>query len=188
MNGDAKIFVFVLTLGKALRILGLDPGSLKTGFGVVDYSRGSFRYVTSGIIKIPSALSLPDRLGVIAKGVDEIILTHQPECSAIEDVFFARNPKSALKLGQARGAAITACVGHSLPVSEYAPKLVKQAVTGTGAAAKDQIQFMIRSILKLEGVPKEDAADALAVAICHAHFGGKELRSSSDAVAMRMSQ
>lgn len=180
--------VFIRALGKILRILGLDPGSLKTGFGVIDYSRGTYRYVTSGIIKIPSTLSLPERLGVIAKGVDEIICGHQPECCAIEDVFFARNAKSALKLGQARGAAITACVGHDLNVSEYAPRLVKQAVTGTGAAAKDQIQFMIKRILKLEGVPKEDAADALAVAVCHAHFDGKNLGMSPNEAAMRMAQ
>jgi len=151
--------------------MGLDPGSLKTGFGVIDKSGRSFQYVASGVIRISSSKTLPQRLGVIAQGVGELIDTYQPDCVAIEDIFFARNPKSALKLGQARGAAITTAVIRDLEVSEYAARLVKQAVVGTGAATKEQIQYMVTSILRLGDVPQEDAADALAVAICHANLG-----------------
>ena len=153
--------------------MGLDPGSLKTGFGLLDLSGQSFNYVASGIIRIPSSDHLPDRLLVIAEGVGELIETYKPDICAIEDVFFARNPKSALKLGQARGAAITVAVTREIPVHEYAPRLVKQAVVGSGAATKEQVQYMVRSILKIDGEIKEDAADALAVAICHAHLAGE---------------
>lgn len=157
-----------------MRIMGLDPGSLKTGFGLLDFSNRSFGYVASGIIRIPAKNSLPERLGVIAEGVAELIDTYHPDVFAVEDVFFARNPKSALKLGQARGAAITIAVTRKLPVSEYEPRLIKQAVAGTGAATKEQIQYMVKSILKIDGEVKEDAADALAVAICHAHLSGTQ--------------
>ena len=153
--------------------MGLDPGSLKTGFGLLDLSGRSFNYIASGIIRIPSSDHLPDRLLVIAEGVSELIETYKPDICAIEDVFFARNPKSALKLGQARGAAITVAVTRKIPVHEYAPRLVKQAVVGSGAATKEQVQYMVRSILKIDGEIKEDAADALAVAICHAHLTGE---------------
>lgn len=155
-----------------MRILGLDPGSLKTGFGLLDTSGQAFSYVASGIIRISSSKTLPERLAVIAEGVAELIETYQPDVCAIEDVFFARNPKSALKLGQARGAAITMAVTQKISVHEYAPRLVKQAVTGTGAATKEQVGYMVKTILKIDGDLKEDAADALAVAICHAHLGG----------------
>jgi crossover junction endodeoxyribonuclease RuvC len=155
-----------------VRILGVDPGSLKTGFGVIDYYRGKYSYVTSGIIRI-AALPLPERLAVISRGISQIIKDHAPHVAAVEDVFFARDPRAALKLGQARGAAITAAVISDLPVSEYAPRLVKQSVVGTGSANKDQVQFMVKKMLSLNGELKEDAADALAVAICHANHIGR---------------
>ena len=154
-----------------MRIMGIDPGSLKTGFGVLDTVGHRFQYVASGVIRIPASKTLPQRLAVIAEGVDELIHTYSPDCVAIEDVFFARNPKSALKLGQARGAAITVAVMRDIVVSEYATRLVKQAVVGTGAATKAQVQFMVANILRLGETPQEDAADALAVAICHANLG-----------------
>lgn len=150
------------------RILGIDPGSLKTGFGVVDQKGSSFNYVTSGIIRI-AAKPLPERLSIIASGLIEIIEQYKPDLFAIEDVFFAKDPRAALKLGQARGAAITVAVLNNLEVGEYAPRLVKQTVVGTGSADKDQVQFMVKKMLSLDGELKEDAADALAVAICHAH-------------------
>ena len=155
-----------------MRILGLDPGSLKTGFGVLEYAGSSYNYVASGLIRMPAKDHLPARLKVIAQGIDELIAKYQPDVAAIEDVFFAHNPKSTLKLGQARGAAITAVVRHDIDVQEYAAKLIKQAVASNGSASKDQVQFMVKNILNIKGELKEDASDALAVAICHAHHAG----------------
>jgi crossover junction endodeoxyribonuclease RuvC len=157
------------------RILGIDPGSLKTGFGVIDYQLGKYSYVTSGIIRIASR-PLPERLAVISEGISQIVEEYAPQVAAVEDVFFARDPRAALKLGQARGAAITASVIKGLGVSEYAPRLVKQSIVGTGAASKDQVQFMVKKMLSLNGELKEDAADALAVAICHANHLGNPVR------------
>ena len=137
---------------------------------MIDFCGGKFSYVASGIIKI-AAKPLPERLSIISKGLTEIIEQHQPDQFAIEDVFFARDPRAALKLGQARGAAITTAVLHDLPVSEYAPRLVKQSVVGTGRAGKEQVQFMVKKILSLQGELREDAADALGVAICHVNHG-----------------
>lgn len=150
----------------------MDPGSLKTGFGIVDCHGSRFSYVTSGIIRI-AAKPLPERLAIISRGLTEIIEQYKPTHFSIEDVFFARDPRAALKLGQARGAAITTAVLHDLPVGEYAPRLIKKTVVGTGAADKDQVQFMVKKMLGLQGELKEDAADALAIAICHAHHGIK---------------
>ena len=150
-------------------ILGIDPGSRKTGYGIINYLNGKPCYVTSGVIRIQAELALPERLKVIFDSVVEIIEHYQPQEFAIEQVFMASNASSALKLGQARGAAIVAACFHDLPVSEYEARKVKQAVVGTGAADKTQVQHMIKSLLKLEGTPQEDAADALAVALCHAN-------------------
>jgi len=126
-------------------------------------------YVTSGIIRI-AAKPLPERLMVITNSLTEIIEQYKPTHFSIEDVFFARDPRAALKLGQARGAAITTAVIHNLPVGEYAPRLIKKTIVGTGAADKDQVQFMVKKMLGLQGELKEDAADALAIAMCHAQF------------------
>ena len=148
-------------------ILGIDPGSIRTGFGVVEARGSTITYVASGIIRLP-ALSLPEKLKVIYDGVAEIIASHGPTEMAVEEVFFARDPRAALKLGQARGSAIVAGVQAGLEVSEYSAKTVKQAVVGTGAATKDQVSHMVVRLLKLDSPPREDAADALAVALCHA--------------------
>ena len=148
-------------------ILGIDPGSIKTGFGVIDAVGSKATYVDSGLIRLP-AVSLPEKLKIIFRSVSEIIATHGPAEMAVEEVFFARDPRAALKLGQARGAAIVAGVEAGLQVSEYSAKTVKQSVVGTGAATKDQVSHMVVRLLKLEHAPKEDAADALAVALCHA--------------------
>lgn len=153
---------------KMIRILGIDPGSRRTGYGVIDVAGSKIAYISSGIIRLPEK-SLPDRLKIIFDGVSEIIQQYHPEHMGIEEVFFAKDPRAALKLGQARGAAIVAGVNAGLPVGEYSARSVKQAVVGTGAADKNQVQMMIKQLLKLSQSPSEDAADALAVAICHAH-------------------
>jgi len=149
-------------------ILGIDPGSLKTGFGVINHVGSKSHYVASGVIRLPS-LGLPERLKVIFDSVTELIEEYAPEQFAIEHVFMAKSAASALKLGQARGAAIVAAVNHDLPVAEYEAKKVKQAVAGSGAAGKEQVQLMVQTLLKLPSKPQEDAADALAIAICHAN-------------------
>ena len=150
------------------RILGIDPGSRRTGFGVIDVAGSKESYVTSGIIKLPDKAPLPERLKIIYAGISEIIAETQPDLMAIEEVFFAKDPRAALKLGQARGSAIVAAMNAEIPVGEYSARTVKQAVVGTGAATKEQVQQMVVYLLKLEAAPKEDAADALAVALCHA--------------------
>lgn len=158
-----------------MRILGIDPGSRTTGYGVIDVADGQrerLSYVTSGCIK-SGAGEMPERLGVIYHGVNEIVGRYEPDAVAIEQVFLAKNPASALKLGQARGVAIAAAVAAELPVSEYAAREVKLAVTGTGGAAKTQVQHMVRVLLALAGTPAEDAADALAIAICHVNTASR---------------
>ena len=150
-------------------ILGIDPGSRVTGYGVIRQQGRRLLYFGSGCIRT-QVDDLPSRLGKIYAGVSEIITQYQPDCFAIEQVFMAKNADSALKLGQARGVAILAAVNNNLPVFEYAARQVKQTVTGTGAAEKAQVQHMVRSILKLSAAPQADAADALAIAITHCHF------------------
>ena len=149
-------------------ILGIDPGSIKTGFGIISHEGGRSEYITSGVIRLPRT-SLPERLKVIHDSVAEIVEQYCPQELAIEEVFLARDAKAAIKLGQARGAAIVACVNKDMSVYEYAAKTIKQAVVGTGNADKQQVQHMVKSLLKLPAAPAEDAADALAAALCHAH-------------------
>ncbi|MCL6556366.1 MAG: crossover junction endodeoxyribonuclease RuvC [Burkholderiales bacterium] len=155
-----------------MRILGIDPGLIVTGFGVIDRRGGRLTYVTSGCIRTPAG-ELPGRLKCIFDSITRIILDHRPEQVAVEEVFVNVNPKSTLLLGQARGAAICAAVAQDLPLSEYTALQVKQAVVGNGHAQKEQVQEMVRRLLQLPGLPSADAADALACAICHAHGGGK---------------
>jgi len=149
-------------------ILGIDPGSRITGFGVINSVGGRNEYVASGCIRIKGD-ELPERLKQVYAGVDEIIERYCPQEMAIEQVFMAKNADSALKLGQARGVAIVAGANHDLPVHEYAARKVKQAVVGKGGADKSQVQHMVMHMLKLPGLPQADAADALAIALCHAH-------------------
>lgn len=149
-------------------ILGVDPGSRKTGFGIIRHLSGRSEYVTSGIIRLPKG-ELAERLRVIHDSLCQLIDEHGPEELAIEQVFIARSADSALKLGQARGAAIVACASRDLAVSEYSARQIKQAVVGTGAADKTQVQHMVKVLLNLPSEPAEDAADALAAALCHAH-------------------
>ncbi len=152
-----------------VRLLGIDPGSRITGYGVVDMDGPRSRHVASGCIRTASDRPLPERLKTIFEGVSEVIRQYQPMEVAAEQVFMHRNPDSALKLGQARGAALCAVVMAGLPVSEYAPRAIKQAVVGGGAADKNQVQRMVALLLNLPESPQADAADALAVAICHGH-------------------
>lgn len=148
-------------------ILGIDPGSRKTGFGIIQ-TGSRLTYIGSGVIRLPDA-PLAERLRIIADSVADIIASYRPEQAAVEEVFMARNAASALKLGQARGAAIVACAQGGLEISEYTARQVKQSVVGTGAAAKEQVQHMVCRLLNLPAPPQEDAADALACALCHAH-------------------
>jgi len=149
-------------------ILGIDPGLRTTGFGVIHKQGAKLRYIASGTIKSGEG-NLPTRLKVILDGVAEVARIYQPECSAIEQVFVNVNPQSTLLLGQARGAAICALVSANLAVAEYSPTQITQAGVGTGRAVKSQVQDMVARLLSLPGLPGTDAADALGIAICHAH-------------------
>ena len=150
------------------RVLGIDPGSRVTGYGVIETDGSRSRHLGSGCIRT-AAGSFPDRLGEIFQGVREVLLQWQPQEVAVEQVFVSRNAASALKLGQARGAAISAIVTSELPVYEYTPAAVKQGLVGNGRAEKEQVQHMVRVILGMQGAMTLDQSDALAVALCHAH-------------------
>lgn len=151
------------------RILGVDPGSRITGYGLIDAAGGQMRFVSCGVIKTNSAFPFSQRINEIFEGINEIIQLYNPAVAAIEDVFVSQNPRSALKLGQARGAAVVAAMQNGLAVFDYSPKLVKQSVVGYGQAEKGQVQHMIKVLLGLPKEPSSDAADALAVALCHAN-------------------
>lgn len=155
-----------------VRILGVDPGLQITGYGIIESDGRSSRFIDSGNIrasKTKANIGMPKRLGLIFSKLSEVIKQYQPDELAIEEIFISRNASSALKLGHARGAAISAAVQCEIPVSEYSARSVKQAVVGNGAANKDQIQHMVLRLLALRGALQADEADALAVALCHAH-------------------
>jgi crossover junction endodeoxyribonuclease RuvC len=151
------------------RILGIDPGSRVTGYGIIEASPGRQLYIASGCIRI-DAEYFPDRLQQIFAGITEIVARYQPEQMAIEQVFMHKNADSALKLGQARGAAICAVQVSNLPVYEYAARQVKQALVGKGNADKQQVQHMVKILLNLQGELAMDASDALGISLCHAHY------------------
>ena len=156
-------------------MLGIDPGSQRTGFGVLDATGSRLRYVASGVIRTSQA-DFAARLCEIFRCMQTIVKQYQPQQIAIEKVFVNRNPDSALKLGQARGAAICGTADANAEVFEYATRQIKQAVVGSGSAEKAQVQLMMRSLLKLDGPVAVDAADALAAAVCHALRGRALLR------------
>ncbi|MGL9759706.1 MAG: crossover junction endodeoxyribonuclease RuvC [Symbiopectobacterium sp.] len=160
-------------------ILGIDPGSRATGYGIIRQQKCQLSYVSSGCIRT-GVDDLPARLKLIYVGVSEIITQFQPDFLAIEQVFMAKNADSALKLGQARGVAIVAGVNQGLPIFEYAARQVKQTVVGTGAAEKSQVQHMVRTLLQLSANPPTDAADALAIAITHCHLSQNLTRVGLD--------
>ena len=151
-------------------ILGIDPGSRTTGYGVIEKEPGRLKFVACGVVKSTPSLSFPERLLEIYDGICEVIVKHEPDEAAIEDVFMSKNAMSALKLGHARGVLILAAIKHHLAVHEYTPLTVKQSVVGHGGADKRQVQHMIKSLLSLSGLPGQDASDALAVAVCHANM------------------
>jgi crossover junction endodeoxyribonuclease RuvC len=155
-----------------MRILGVDPGSLVTGYGIVDSSGRALARVASGAIVMHASDALPVRLEKIYAGLLAVIDAHRPEAFCIETAFYGKNVQSTLKLGHVRGVAILAAMHRSLPVAEYSPREVKQTVTGTGAAAKHQVAFMVKQILGVEmEFKRSDEADGLALAICHALRG-----------------
>ncbi len=149
-------------------ILGIDPGSRITGFGVIRSNGRRLEYVASGCIRVKDGI-LSDKLNQIFSCISEVVQAYKPDEAAIEQVFMAKNADSALKLGQARGAAMVAMAQHALVVAEYSARQIKQSVVGTGGADKSQVQHMVMSLLGLNASPQADAADGLAVAICHAH-------------------
>lgn len=151
------------------RILGIDPGSRKTGFGIIELQGQKISHVINGRLLVGDG-DFPDRLKQIFQGLTDLILRYQPDMMAVEKVFLHKNADSALKLGQARGAAICAGVSQNLTVHEYTATQIKKAVVGNGHAKKDQVQYMMSVILSLPEIPREDAADALACALTHANF------------------
>jgi len=150
-------------------IIGIDPGSRITGYGIIAAEGRSWRYIDSGCIRMNTEQALPDRVKTIFSSLTELIQHWQPTQASVEQVFLSNNADSALKLGQARGAALAALVSQNIPVAEYSARQIKLAVVGTGAAEKAQVQHMVMHLLKLDKAPQADAADGLAAAICHAH-------------------
>ncbi|CAA7625617.1 crossover junction endodeoxyribonuclease RuvC [Magnetospirillum sp. UT-4] len=159
-----------------MRVLGLDPGLRTTGWGIVDAEGSSLRHVADGVVKSDDSLSLAERLVQLHRGIQAVIAEWRPDQAAVEQTFVNKNPESTLKLGQARGAVMLAPALAGLAVGEYSPAAVKQAVVGTGRAAKDQVGMMVRTLLPGCLVKSPDAADALGVAICHAHHLGTKRR------------
>jgi crossover junction endodeoxyribonuclease RuvC len=152
-----------------MRILGIDPGTATTGYGIIDVEGNRLRHVDNGIIKTRSSEALPLRLKTIYDGLTSILREFSPEAVAVEQVFLAKNPRAALTLGHSRGSAVLSAVNLGLEVHEYSALQVKSAVVGYGHAGKQQVQQMVKALLNLPEVAQEDAADALAVAICHAN-------------------
>lgn len=162
-------------------VLGIDPGSRVTGFGVIRINGNRTQFIDCGCVRTEKATTTADKLALIFQGVSGIIAEYQPDQMAIEQVFMARNADSALKLGQARGVAMVAGAQQQLAVHEYSARQIKQAVVGTGAATKQQMQTMVVKLLGLSAEPAADAADALGVALCHAHMSGGLMRLATEA-------
>ena len=150
-------------------IIGIDPGTNITGFGVVQYEKNNLTLLSSGIINLPESLSLPSKLERIYDNIVDIIESYHPSEFAIEDVFFSKNVKSSLKLGHARGAAMLGALHHDIHISEYSAKEMKMAVVGNGNASKEQVHFMVKKIMNIKKEMTFDESDALGIAICHAH-------------------
>ncbi|HEX4407030.1 MAG TPA: crossover junction endodeoxyribonuclease RuvC [Polyangia bacterium] len=161
----------------SVRVLGIDPGTLRLGYGVIECHGGAeVRYVECGVISAPARESRPARLAEIGRGLRELLVELRPDAVAMEEAFFGKNVQSTIALGEARGVAIFVAAEHGLTVNGYAPATVKQSVVGHGRATKDQIGYLVRALLSMRRMPEPDAADALAIAICHARaalVGGK---------------
>ena len=157
---------------KNVIIIGIDPGFAITGYGVVTYKGNKFQMLENGVINTPAQQAFPDRLLSISQGLEELIARFRPDAMAVEELFFNTNVKTAIKVGHGRGIALLSAAKAGIPVYEYTPLQVKQAVVGYGRANKEQVQQMVKVLLSLDKIPKpDDAADALAIAICHAHTG-----------------
>ncbi|MEM5788291.1 MAG: crossover junction endodeoxyribonuclease RuvC [Syntrophobacteraceae bacterium] len=159
-----------------VRVIGVDPGSRFTGFGIVAGDGSSLRYIHHGTIRLPAACILAERLKIIYESLREAIEEYKPESMAVEEIFFAKNVKSALVLGQARGAVLLAGVTEGLPVHEYSALEVKQAVAGYGRAAKEQVAGMVQRLFRIDGQIEPNAADALAIAVCHINTNSSKVR------------
>ncbi len=162
-------------------ILGIDPGTNYTGYGIINQNRNTFTRVVNGLIKLPAAKEIPLRLEIIYDELDKIIKLYKPDEFAIETAFFGKNVQSAMKIGYARGVSILAGVHNKLPISEYSPREIKKSVVGTGAASKEQISYMIKTILDLKDEKMRfDESDALAVALCHSFRMRMPMKKSTD--------
>ena len=151
-----------------MKILGIDPGTATTGFGIIEVADHETRAIDYGVISTHKDLPMPERLAELHKDLSELIKTHRPDCCVVEQLFFARNVTTAITVGQARGVVLLAAAQAELEIAEYTPLQVKQAVTGYGQATKKQVQEMVKTILRLKEIPKpDDAADALAIALTH---------------------
>jgi crossover junction endodeoxyribonuclease RuvC len=157
-----------------MMVIGIDPGTATTGFGLVlEEEDGSLKVIDYGAIQTPPGIAMPERLLSLYERLKEVLLLHRPESGAVEKLFFQRNVTTAISVGQARGVALLALAQMKLPVMEYTPLEIKQAVAGFGGAGKMQVQQMVRALLNMDEIPRpDDAADALAVAICHLHSAG----------------
>jgi len=166
-----------------VRVFGVDPGSLRTGYGCIDTDGSRHRLVACGVIITPAGASFPEKLHEIHDALARLLRKHRPDCVVVENVFHATNVRSALKLGHARGVALLAAVEGGYPVIEYTPAEIKLALVGYGRAEKPQVGEMVRLLLGLDDVPQpHDASDALAVAICHVHSSGGPLQAAAAAV------
>lgn len=156
-------------------ILGIDPGYAVTGYSVIDYKEQKYKVLDYGLIRTKAKSYFPDRLLVIEESLEKLIGNFKPDVMAIEELFFSRNTTTAIGTAQARGVAVVTGARHKLPVFEYTPKQIKLAVTGYGLAEKSQVQEMVKTLLNLQKIPKpDDVADAIAVALCHAHSGNRQ--------------
>ncbi len=167
--------MFFLCFNDSMRILGIDPGLQKTGWGVIEIHGNALTFIASGLIKTQASLPLYARLVLLGEGIEKVLTLYNPQHAVIEETFVNNNPRSALKLGQARGALILSLARTGLEVHEYAANLVKKSIVGKGHASKDQVGMMIGALLPKAGKVSEDEADALAVAICHAHHAQSQV-------------
>ena len=150
-------------------ILGIDPGTTVTGYGIIKYQENTCKHIASGIIKLPSSKSIPHRLKIIYDELDKLIKAYKPDEFAIETAFYGKNVQSAMKIGYARGVSILTAVNNGIPTNEYSPREIKKSVVGKGAATKEQVNYMIKTLLNINNANmKNDESDALAIALCHA--------------------
>jgi crossover junction endodeoxyribonuclease RuvC len=162
-------------------ILGVDPGTIFTGFGIINYNKNSFTRVKNGLIKLPSTKTIAQKLELIYEGLDKVIKTYKPDEFAIETAFYGKNVQSAMKIGYARGVSILAAIHNNVPISEYSPREIKKSIVGNGAASKEQVGYMIRTILDLKNDKMRlDESDALAIALCHSFRMKTPLKKSKD--------